>query len=64
VTRLSVRLLRLLPPEAAHVIAIWAIRTGMARCAIVADALCTLAWAAPAARLLRWAERNATGGQT
>lgn len=51
------RLLRLLPPETAHAIALWALRTGFFRVGVVIDAICTIVWAAPAAWLLRRLER-------
>lgn len=52
------RLLRLLPPETAHAIALWALRTGFFRVGVVIDAICTIVWAAPAAWLLRRLERR------
>lgn len=55
---LSIRLIRLLPAEAAHAIGLWAVKSGAWRPAIALDALCTLAWAIPASALLRWSERQ------
>lgn len=51
------RLLRLLPPENAHTIALWMLRTGLWRAGVMIDALCTLAWSAPALWLLRRLEK-------
>jgi hypothetical protein len=51
-------LLRRLPPEMAHDLAIWALRTGLYRVGLVVDGLVMAAWAFPAAWLLRRLERR------
>ena len=41
------RLIRLLPPETAHRLALWGIRTGLWRVPMVVGAVVTLAWTTP-----------------
>ena len=51
-------LLRLLPAEIAHNLALFALRTGLWRVGLIIDGLLTLIWAAPLAWLLRWLEQQ------
>jgi len=51
-------LLRRLPSETAHNLALWALRTGLWRVGLVADAVITLCWAAPLTWIIRWAKNE------
>jgi hypothetical protein len=53
-------LLRRLPPETAHHLAIFALRTRLWRVQLVIDALITLAWSTPLVLALRLFRKLAT----
>jgi hypothetical protein len=53
-------LLRRLPPETAHNLSLWALRTGLWRVALVLDALLTLCWTVPLIWLIRRLTKSAS----